>query len=72
MSEHAALELTSCKVCDAPLGDAIYCSPERYSITSLCQILPGQTAVYFWAVCALGSAAVVATLWRADPRRGQP
>jgi sugar phosphate permease len=28
-----------------------------------------QTAIYFWAGCALVAAMVVATLWRVGPRR---
>jgi sugar phosphate permease len=28
-----------------------------------------QTAIYFWAGCALVAACVVATLWRVGPRR---
>src|SRR5262245_22404443 len=43
--------LTHCTVCTAPLGEAIYRSAERYSITSLCQVLPGQTLVYYCSQC---------------------
>lgn len=40
-----------CPVCDGPLGEPLYRSAERFSITSLCQVLPGQTLVYFCDRC---------------------
>ena len=43
--------METCKICLATLETPVYVSPANFSITSLCEVLPGKTEVFFCAHC---------------------
>jgi SAM-dependent methyltransferase len=43
--------MDACRICQNPLGDPVYESPQLVSITSLCQVLEGRTRVWHCPVC---------------------
>lgn len=40
-----------CNVCQSPLGAPVYVSPSAVSITSLCEVIPKRTEVFFCTTC---------------------
>ena len=43
--------METCKICLATLEKAVYVSPANFSLTSLCEVLPGKTEVFFCGHC---------------------
>lgn len=44
--------MDTCCICDAPLAEPVYVSPAPFSVTSLCQVLEGNTRVWHCENCS--------------------